>query len=109
MAAGCKMGQKGLTVFKNAAVREVVVAPTRLTRSFVERIYAPTGSLGKSFDLLGLPYPPLTLPYVSSIFGRLYENAEVEKKLFGFRPNLLWANRKIKRKLEKNQTIIGPG
>lgn len=104
IASSCKIGKKGLTVFKNAAVREVVVSPTRLTRSFVERIYAPTGSLGKSLDLLGLPYPTVTVPYVSSIFGKLYENAEVEKQLFGFRPKLLWANRKIKKKLDKNPT-----
>jgi phosphohistidine swiveling domain-containing protein len=101
IAAGCSPGQKGSTVFKNAAVREVVVAPTRLTRSFVERLYAPTGSLGKSFDLIGLPCPPIKSPYVSSLFGRLYENIEVEKKLFGFHPKLLWANRKIKKKLVK--------
>lgn len=102
IASSGKIGKKGLTIFKNAAVREVVVSPTRLTRSFVERLYAPTGSLGKSLDLLGLPYPTVTVPYVSSIFGKLYENAEVEKQLFGFRPKLLWANRKVKKKLDKN-------
>lgn len=101
IAAGCRLGQKGLAVFHNVAVCEVVVNPTRLTRSLIGRIYAPTGSLGKSFDLLGLPCPTFTMPYVSSIFGKLYENIEVEKKLFGFRPKLFWANRKIKRKLEK--------
>ncbi len=101
IAAGCSLGKKGLTVFKNAAVREVVAAPTRLTRSFVERLYAPTGSLGKSFDLIGLPCPSTNLPYVLSLFGRLYENIEIEKKLFGIRPKLLWANRRIKKKLVK--------
>ncbi len=99
VADSSKIGKKGKTVFQNAAVREVVLSPTRLTRSLVEQLYAPTGSLGRAFKLLDLPCPRVTHPYVSSVFGQLYENIEVEKKLFGFRPKLLWANRKLKKKV----------
>ena len=101
-----KIGQKGRKIFQNAAVREVVVSPSRLTRSLVELLYAPSGALGLAFDLLGLPCPAVNQPYVSSIFGQLYENVDVEKKLFGFSPKLLWANRKLKKKIENKPDIL---
>lgn len=101
-AVTTRNSQKGKTVFKNTAVREVVSSPTRLTRSLMERLYAPTGALGKALGLLGLPCPKINAPYVLSVFGQLYTNVEVENKLFGLRPKMLWASRILKKKIQKN-------
>ncbi len=101
IALGIKGSKKGTPVFQNTAVREVVSNPTRLTRSYIERIYSLSGSLGKALDLIGLPYPAISTPYVISIFGQLYENNWVKQKIFGLRPRLLWANRRLKKKLIK--------
>ena len=99
IAAASKAGKKGNVVFQNAAVREVVLSPTRLTRSLVEQLYTPAGSLGKALELLDLPCSRIDHPYVLSVFGQLYENKEVGKKLFGFHPRRIWANRRLKKKV----------
>ncbi len=102
IAAATKNGQKGRVVLKNSAVREVVSSPTRLTRSLIERLYAPSGALGRAFKQLGLPIPKLNQAYILPVFGQLYANLEVERKLFGFQPRLLWTSRKLKRKIHKD-------
>ncbi len=94
-----KRAKKGLSVFENSAVREVVSAPTRLTRGLIEYLYAPSGSLGLALKLLNLPCPKVDQSYVLSIFGRLYANLEVEQRLFGFHPMRLWMNYRLKRKI----------
>ncbi len=101
LALANKRAQKGLPVFQNASVREVVAAPTRLTRSLIERLYAPNGALGRGMQMLKLPVPALSQPYIVSVFGQLYANVEVENKLFGFGLKRLWASHTLKKRIQK--------
>lgn len=101
LALASKHAQKGRPVFQNSAVREVVSAPTRLTRSLIERLYAPNGALGRALQLLQLPCPALTQPYIVSIFGQLYANAEVEHTLFGPGIKRLWASHRLKKRMQQ--------
>lgn len=98
-----RRGRQGTPVFVNAAVREVVSSPTRLTRSLVECLYAPGGALGRGLRLLGLPAPASRAPYVSSVFGRLTANIDVERQLFGFRLERWWAARRLVRRLRRDR------
>ncbi|MEW5757789.1 MAG: PEP/pyruvate-binding domain-containing protein [Pseudomonadota bacterium] len=108
LALAGKYAQKGLPVFQNSAVREVVAAPTRLTRSMIERLYAPSGALGRALQLLQLPCPALTQPYIVSVFGRLYANAEVERTLFGPGVKSLWATHKLKKRIQQRpEELLG--
>jgi len=106
VAVASTLTRKGKPVFRNAAVREVVSAPTKMTRDLVAALYSVEGALGRAFAILGLPVRKITSPYVLSAFGRLYENIEVEKKLFGFSPKLLLANRKLVKQLKAAPAVL---
>lgn len=95
-----KAGPSGGIVLQDASVREVVSTPSRLTRSLLEKVYSPAGSLGRSFELLGLPSISDAEPFVISAFGQLYENAELKAKLFGFHPRRYWSNYKLKKRVK---------
>ena len=98
-----RLGRAGRPAFHHAAVREVVINPTPLTQSLVERLYAPTGALGAGFRILGLPVPELRVPYVTSLFGKLYADVDVERQLFGLRLRRLWAGRRLRRRLQRDR------
>ncbi len=106
IALASKTQKPDRPIFHNAAVREIVSSPTPLTRSFIEGLYDPEGSLGLGFGLLGLPHPRLDTPYVSSLFGKLYANIEVERKLFRSGPRLWWAIRRLKKRLRSEPEAL---
>lgn len=95
---------RGSVRFHDAPVREVVRAPTRMTRSIIERLYSPAGALGRAFDRLGLPRPRLERPYVTSLFGRLYCDVEVERRLFGPTLDRLIAVRRLRRTIARDRS-----
>jgi len=101
-----KNGRRGAAVFHDAAVREVVSNPTRLTRSLLEQLYSPAGALGRGLELIGLPVRGCEQPYITSVFGRLHAHADVERALFGTTAARWWATRKVRRRLTRERATM---
>jgi len=107
IAANSKSASRGRPVLRNAAVREVVSGPSRFTRSLIERLYAPSGALGRAFRILGLPFSEMSgQNYVTSVFGKLYADVDVERKLFGFSLRRWCAGRKLRGRLQRDREAM---
>jgi pyruvate,water dikinase len=104
LALASRRGRQGRPVFTRAGVNEVVRSPTRLTRSLIERLYSPAGALGRGLSLLGLPAPSPGPSCVTSAFGRLVTNVEVEQRWFGLRPGRWWAVRRLRRRIRHDRS-----
>jgi phosphohistidine swiveling domain-containing protein len=93
-------------VLHRASVREVVSSPSRLTRSLLERLYSARGSLGQALKILDLDCPAQSAMYVTSVFGRLYADSQLERKLFGRRPRSWWAVRQLRRRMTRERMAL---
>jgi len=101
---GTRGGRGGRPAFRSSISRDPVSSSDPMTRSLIERLHSPLGSLGEAFEILGLPHPKLPRPYVTSLFGKLYVDIAIESRLFGSRPLLWWSRRKFRRRVRVDRS-----